>query len=77
MEPKRIKVAERIDELLKIYERLNIESNLLIDSYVDEVVAPRTPGVPKGVLRNLEFGNRFPPAANYVEILRYLRHARA
>ena len=67
--------AERIEALLSIYERVNAETNRLIERYVDEVLVPRTPGIPRAVLRGLEFDNRFSHGLNYAEALRYLQHA--
>jgi hypothetical protein len=51
-------IAERLEQMLPLYEAMNAEVNMLIDEYVDEVVAPRCPGVPRGVLRALEVDQR-------------------
>lgn len=67
--------AERIEALLSIYERVNAETNRLIDSYVDQVLVHKCPGVPRGVLRALEFDNRFGHTLNYTAVLGYLQHA--
>jgi hypothetical protein len=70
-------VAERIEQMLPLYEAMNAETNMLIDEYIDEVAAPRCPGVPKGVIRALEVEKRVGTALNFAEALRFLRHARA
>jgi hypothetical protein len=70
-------IAERLEQMLPLYEAMNAEVNMLIDEYVDEVVAPRCPGVPRGVLRALEVDQRVGTALNFAEALRFLRHARA
>jgi len=70
-------VADRIERMLPIYERLNAEADRLIDQYIADVIAPGCPGVPRAVLRGLQIDNRFSHALNYPEVLRYLRQARA
>jgi hypothetical protein len=70
-------IAERIEQMLPLYEALNAETNMLIDEYVAAVAAPRCPGVPPAVLRALEVDQRVGTALNFAEALRFLRHARA
>ena len=70
-------IADRITKLLAMHERLNAESNSIIDQYVEEVAAPRCPGVPKGVVRALEIDQRVGGMLNYPEALRFLRQQKA
>jgi hypothetical protein len=69
-------VAERIEQMLPLYEALCAETNALIDEYVDEIAAPRCPGVPRAVVRALEVDQRVGTALNFAEALRFLRHVR-
>ena len=69
-------VAERIEQMLPLYEALCAETNALIDEYVEEVAAPRCPGVPREVVRALTVDRRVGTALNFAEALRFLRHAR-
>ena len=74
--PKHETVAQRIARMLPMYEALNAETNRLIDQYIDEVAAPRCPGIPRGVLRGLEINNCVGTAMNHVEALRFLLRVR-
>jgi hypothetical protein len=69
-------VAARIDHMLPVFESLIAETNRLVDQYIEEVAAPRCPGVPPAVVRQLEIDNRIGGALNYPEVLRFLRRAR-
>jgi len=69
-------VADRINHMLPAFEMLIAETNRLIDQYVDEIEAPRCPGVPKAILRALTVEKRAGTMLNYAEALRFLRHAR-
>lgn len=69
-------IARRIEEMLSLYEALNDEATRWLISTIEEIAAPRCPGIPKGVVRMLEIDNRFAGTLNYPEILRYLRQAR-
>jgi hypothetical protein len=69
-------VADRIAYLLPIYEKLNAATNQLVDQYVEDVAAPRCPGVPRAVIRALEVDNRVGCTMNYLEALRFLMRVR-
>jgi hypothetical protein len=76
-QPKPETVADRIARMLPIYEALNAETNRLIDQYIDEVAAPRCPGIPRAVLRGLEINNCVGSTMNHVEALKFLLRVKA
>ena len=69
-------ISQRIGWMLNMYEALNAETNALLDLYVEEVEAPRAPGVPREILRVQTVERRAGRTLNFAEVLRFLRHAR-
>jgi hypothetical protein len=69
-------IAERLEQMLPLYEAMNAEVNMLIDEYVDEIEVPRCPGVPRAALRALTVEKRVGTALNFAEALRFLQHVR-
>jgi hypothetical protein len=71
-----ISISRRIELMLNLYEALNAETSALLDLYVEEVEAPRCPGVPQEILRAQTVERRAGQTLNFAEVLRFLRHAR-
>ncbi len=70
---RRIKtVAQRIDEMLADYARLDHEAHQLIDLYVDELRFER-PNVPIGVIKQTAVLNRAGTTLNIPRALRVLQ----
>ena len=64
--------AERIDRMLKAYEKLNREAHDLLDQTVAERVG-ETPGISVGVMKQQEFSTRAGSTINIPAALRILR----
>ena len=64
--------AERIDEMIAAYEKLNREAHGLLDLAVAEYIAAH-PGVPAGVVKQCWYLNRAGSTLNMPAALRILR----
>src|SRR5262249_33659451 len=69
-------VLDRINDMLATYEVLDAEAHEIIDAYIEDVVRPRCPGIPTGVLRQCEIDGRAGRTLNIPEALRLLRQAK-
>jgi hypothetical protein len=70
---RRIKtVAQRIDEMLAEYARLDHEAHQLIDLYVDELRLEK-PSVPIGLIKQTEILNRAGTTLNISRALRLVQ----
>jgi hypothetical protein len=64
--------AERIDQMIAAYEKLNREAHDLLDLAVAEYIA-RSPGIPAGVVKQLRYTNRAGTTIDIPAALRILR----
>jgi hypothetical protein len=71
--PKQKSNGEHVDELIAEYDRLNAKAEGVIEDFIENVMKPRTPGVPVGVLRQCAFSTRAGLTPNISEELRLLK----
>jgi len=64
-------IAEKIDEMIEGYEKLNREANDMMDLYLDELRL-RCPTVPISSLKQMEF-NRAGSSRDMIEALKILK----
>ena len=64
--------AEKIDEMIASYEKLNREAHEMIDLYLDELRL-EYPDIPVGSLKQMEFANRAGASLNVPRALQILR----
>jgi hypothetical protein len=67
--------AEKIDEMIASYEKLNREAHEMFDLYVDELRLTH-PGIPIGSLKQLEITNPAGTTLNIPKALRILKERR-
>jgi hypothetical protein len=64
-------IAEKIDEMIEGYEKLNRDANDMLDLYLDELRLT-CPGVPIGSLKMMTF-NRAGSTRDMIEVLKILK----
>jgi hypothetical protein len=70
---RRIKtIAQKIDEMIESYAKLNREAHDMIDLYLDELRLAVNPGVPIGSLKQMTF-NRAGSSLDMIAALKILR----
>jgi len=65
-------VAEKIDEMIASYEKLNREAHEMIDLYIDERRL-ECPGIPIASMKQMEITNRAGSSLNVPQALRILK----
>jgi hypothetical protein len=69
-------IAERIDEMIASYEKLNREAHEMFDLYVDQLRL-EYPGIPMGSLKQLEIVNRAGSSLNVPRALQILKERKS
>jgi len=65
-------IAQKIDEMIEGYEKLNHEAHDMFDLYLDELRLTENPGIPVGSLKQMIF-NKAGSSWDMVEMLKILR----
>jgi hypothetical protein len=65
-------IAEKIDEMIASYEKLNREAHEMIDLYLDELRL-ECPGIPIGSMKQMEIHNRAGSSLNVPRALQILK----
>jgi hypothetical protein len=65
-------IAEKIDEMIASYEKLNREAHEMIDLYIDELRLA-CPGIPIGAMKQMEITNRAGSSLNVPRALQILK----
>jgi hypothetical protein len=65
-------IAERIDEMIASYEKLNREAHEMFDLYIDQLRL-ECPGTPMGSLKQLEITERAGSSLNVPRALQILK----
>jgi hypothetical protein len=65
-------IAEKIDEMIASYEKLNHEAHEMIDLYIDELRL-EYPGIPIGTMKQMEITSRAGSTLNVPRALQILK----
>jgi len=65
-------IAEKIDEMIASYEKLNREAHEMLDLYINELRL-ECPGMPIGAMKQMEITNRAGSSLNMPRALQILK----